>query len=412
MTDITDVTPSKGRLYTVVEDDDNGYDELSDEEKAFNSFRNDIGAEDAMAEVSVSRIPRELANSRIHAAHSKSYFCFSCPVDMYTFSQLLEAIRSEYGGGTYRIIGTKKGKRGTAFNRLINIAEPRNKSEKDDGHSMGGILDAVHKMLAEQQTRNENLLASVFERLSPQNSGSPLGHMREMAEIFAIMRGMEPKTDLKSELEKVQMLNDLMGNENKNEDNFYSMMGAALKTLGGPLMAAAAGGMPQLPAPATGPATGHTAPTAPIPPQRPPAAPNPSTAPQPTPQPTPQPEKEPAPMVSPYEYLRPQINALVDSAAINADPEDIAKSVIEHTPAVFHGQLRGFITRPDCLDIMGQLNERVPQYREWFVTLQNSLILFFDPDAHSIESENPAAVESDGITDATRSDDGAVTGDT
>ena len=101
----------------LVDPDDTGQ---SDEELAFKNFREQLKAGEEMATLRVSKIPK----SSIHPTNSKSIFCFACPIDRYSFDELLAYLAENYGGGIYRLIAVKNGQKGTAFNRLVEIAEP------------------------------------------------------------------------------------------------------------------------------------------------------------------------------------------------------------------------------------------------------------------------------------------------
>src|SRR5204862_4317358 len=112
--------------------------------------------------------------------------------DRFNFEELCEYIRTNYGGGLYRLIGTQKGKKGSAFNRLIEIVEPI-KQKTADGQppqSLGGIMDAVTNLIAAQEERTERLLQRLGIGTTPTVVAPPQDPFDLMQKILGMLSTM------------------------------------------------------------------------------------------------------------------------------------------------------------------------------------------------------------------------------
>lgn len=362
-------TPPKGRLLEYV-DAEIDSEPLSDEEIAFDEFRNSLGAGEDMGTVRVGRIAA--TDTRLHSTNAKSVYCFSFPVDRFNFEELCEYIRTNYGGGLYRLIGTKKGTKGSAFNRLIEIAEPL-KQKATDGQapqSLGGIVDVVTNLIAAQEDRTERLLQRLGIGATPAVVAAPdpfamlektLGLVSTM--MGAMNAGRPAGGGFVEELEKHAKIADMLGSlggggGDRAESNFYDLAGKTLETIG-PMVKAA---LPTIMANAQRPAVprGRVINQPPAgqpkntPPQKPAATQGPAGA---------------QPQGKAMDFAQ-QVNLLLAQARAGTDPESLADTILQMTPETRIEELRAFISDPALVEKMAAVNPEVRNYADFFGKLK------------------------------------------
>lgn len=357
----------------------------SDEENAFQNFREQLRAGEEMATLRVSKIPK----SSNHPSNTKGIFCFACPIDRYTFDELLEFLADNYGGGIYRLIAVKNGQKGTAFNRLVEIAEPLKPKSPDGPQSTGAVMESVANLINQQQERTEALFTRLLGNspaAAPAVQVDPFQMMERVITMLAtigVVGGQKGGSDLFGELERMNkvrtLIQDFAGNDEgggeRRESNAYDLIGKTLDTFGPAFLQAINQGKtqrlkqaPRLPGkppmiPTSRPVTmdGTAAP----------ATPPPAT-----------PPKEGA------NSMKAQIETLVRNAQKGVSPEAMAQTVIAMTPEAQLPALRDFIGAPDCIARMEAQVSSVATVRQWFEALRNSLLAELAPGDLS-ESEDP-----------------------
>lgn len=358
---------------------------VSDEELAFDEFIAGMSAE-RMGELRVGKIKVEKDGTPI--ANSKGAHCFACPIDQFSYSGLLEHIRRRHGAGLYRVVGVEQGKRGLAFNRLIEIAEELAREDKPESplQNPANMLESVGKIMAESAARTEALIARLSEtRAAPVD---PMDSMAKMAALFSTMMGsvsgmfkQQPAGggtgDLLGQLETLVKLKELFGatgggGDSDKESNFFDVVKAGLQSFGPALATLAVRGAqtpaPQLPAPA-----------------QPPIGTDPrSFAPQPfAPQPQPQPAA--APGSDEMASLKRQVDALVQNAKNGVDPGVLANTILDLTPDEKLDDLGDMLEAPDMIEKMASLNPEVQNYRDFFEKLRKALLdLLGEPAADTL----------------------------
>lgn len=357
-------------------------EELSDEEKAFQEFRNSLNAGEEMATVRVSRIPK--SNITGHATNAKSIYCFAYPVDRYTFEELCEFIRENYGGGLYRLLGTKKGHRGAAFNQLLELAEPVRPKQTGDPsqpQNPSAVMESVAAMLTAAQERWEGM----FTRLGAINGNpqilppptDPFETMQKMITMLAAMGVIGPKPvdaggGVVAELTKLAQIKELIGGFNDGggtsaaESNFYDLATQGLKTVA-PLLA----NLPAVLASRQG-----------APPVQPHVIEH-ELQPVPAPR-TNIPRSAPPPPSGDFQgsqkqgenvNLRNQVNLLVAQADAGTSVENLANMVLDITPNEKVPELKAFLSRPTFIDEMAACNSAVTgKHRDYFRELRRQIL--------------------------------------
>lgn len=345
----------------------------SDEENAFQNFREQLRAGDEMATLRVSKIPK----SGNHPSNSKGIFCFACPIDRYTFDELLEFLADNYGGGIYRLIAVKNGQKGTAFNRLVEIAEALKPKNPDQPQNTGAVMESVANLINQQQERTEALFTRLMGHASSATpQADPFAMFERFAGLFAtlgLIGGNKGGPDLLGELKRMNemrgLLQDFAGDEGggeRRESNAYDLIGKTLDTFGPAFLQAINSGkttrvrqvprLPGKPAAVAPPRTMTVDSSGTV------------TPPQNSP-----PPKEGA------NSMKAQIETLVRNAQKGVAPEAMAQTVIAMTPEAQLPALRDFIGAPDCIARMEAQVSSVAAIRPWFEALRNNLLAELSP---------------------------------
>jgi len=340
---------------TIIDGDAYGYEE-SDQSKAFEDFRAAF-KDEQMGTLRVHRVP--VTNKTTNAAKLRTVYLFSCPIDAFGFEDLLEHIRDQYGGGTYRLIGSREGHRGHAFNRIVEIEAPKPKFSAPGVDGQGGahgsnaaeLVNNLGAVLLEHSSRVEEMM-----RGSAQPMGDPLDQMTKlMAAMGTAISTMgfkqtEPKSivDQLAEFAAIKELFD-GGGGGGGDANLYSLLTATVQNFG-PLLGAAITSQTAAGAiPAAGPIR---------PALEAPAAPAPN----------------PTPLPPELEAMRGQINFLVGQAKLGAKPADVAAAIMPGISGDALESIEAFLQKPNCIDVCAQVNAEVNTYRNWLQDWREAML--------------------------------------
>lgn len=72
--------------------------------------------------------------------------------------------------------------------------------------------------------------------------------------------------------------------------------------------------------------------------------------------------------------LRSVLPMLINAATKNADPEMYSDLILDQVPESLYPSLRDWLIRPDCLDLLAQLEPGIRYQQEWWVSLRSVLI--------------------------------------
>lgn len=366
--------------------------EVSDEEKAFENFRNSLDAGSDMAQIRISKVPEV---GRGNPMASRTIYCFAAPIDRYTFEELCEYIRENYGGGLFRIVGTKKGHKGAAFNQLVEIAEVvKKKADGSASPSVSAIMESVSTMIDQASQRTEALLARFGPTAPTAPAVDPVALFeRSLGIVSGLMARMQPAAPPPGNtlMEQIMMLGKIKevfgggfvdGGGGSSEANFWDAITTGMKQFGPALTALAAqkaGGAPALGAPALIPPTT----------MMPTNGPSPTLPRQPN----------PAPEVQIVNPIKRQVDMLLVYAKGGTSAEDLADTVLNMTPDDKLADLKTFISRPTVVDEMIAANPEVANYRVYFDTLKVKLLEFIaeiEREPTAAQNDDPAG---DGLKD-------------
>lgn len=360
----------------------NNEEPVTDEELAFDDFIGSMSAE-RMGELRVGKI--KVAKDGTPIANTRSAHCFSCPIDQFTYSALIEHIRARHGAGLYRIVGTETGKRGLVFNRLLEIAEelnPQKPGQESGLQNPANVMESVGRLMAESQARTEGLIARLTE--SKPAPVDPMDSMMKMATMFSTMMASmtkavapPPAPDLLGQLETIVKLKELFGSgggDSDKESNFFDVVKAGLTSFGPALGALAAKTM----------AAQQQAPALPPPQNQPLPGASPQFAP---------PQQPPQPAPAQDTTMKKQVDALVANAKMGVDPAALAGTILNLTPDDKLDDLGDMLESPDMIEKMALLNPEVQTYRDFFEKLRQALLsLLDDTDPSTLpQTGQPAA---------------------
>jgi hypothetical protein len=371
-----------------------GDEPVTDEEMAFDEFVSGMSAE-RMGELRVGKI--KVAKDGTPVANTRSAHCFSCPIDQFTYSGLVEHIRGRHGAGLYRVVGVETGKRGLVFNRLLEIAEelnPQRPGQESALQNPNNIFESVAKIMAESQARTEAMIARLSENRAPAVAPvDPMTMMTQMAGLFSSIMGVVPKPpagdDILSSLEKLAKVKELLGSFSGDggggsgaEANFYDVVKTGLQSFG-----------PALAALAMKTAAQH----APAPAQL--AAPTPGYQPIPPVQGIPPVQtQQGAPAMDSFKQ---QIGILVQNAKMGADPMQLAGKILDLTPDEKLDDLADMIEAPDMVDKMVAINPEVQNYRAFFDKLKAALLsLLMEDEGPTLPADSQPAAGGSGAPTA------------
>lgn len=380
---------------TVIEDGEYTYQE-SDESAAFREFKSSFDDE-KMGSLRVHRVPE--SKTQTNKGATRTIYLFSCTIDQFDFDSLLEYLRDHYGGGTYRLIGSRSGTAGVAFNRLVEIEAPMkskfmgglDKGDPLNSHdASANIIDRMGAVLLESQTRQEELFRSMS---GPQSGGDAFKQMTEMMTAMGTMMGSmgmkpAPQKSLLDQAQDLLALKEIFsgGDSGGGDANLYTMLTETIRQFGGPIAQAIAMGQQ------SGALNSDGVMTAPL-----------------LPKANPEIETEEAKVMKANEAMKANIEVLIKNARANVDPVTFAGVLISNLPEEKIDEFYEFISADDYLQRLISLVPEVEQYRAWFEKLRDAVIeLLTEPDDQSTVAESKSETPAEpvaGETDTVISDD-------
>lgn len=375
---------------TVIEDGQYTYAE-SDESAAFREFKTSFDDE-KMGTLRVHRVPE--SKTVTNKASLKTRYLFSCTIDQFDFDGLLEYLRDHYGGGTYRLIGSRAGHAGVSFNRLVEIEAPIDRGfmgamDKNDPlrrtENSGDIIGQVGAVLLESQTRMEELFRDMQ---GPRTGGDAFDQMTKMATAMGtMMQNFAPQNQqpsIGSQIKEMVLLQEFMQNlrgdsgGDSGEANIYSMFTETIRQFGGPIAAAMAAGQQSGAINSQG-VLEHK----------------------------PEPEKsdEEKQQEKEMEQLKTQVKFILANAEAGADPKKFAEIVVEKTPEDMIDKLYDFLSQDDCIEQIIAINPEVEKFKNWFTVWRDHVLFLLTEPV-----DEPIVAESETV--AGDSDSETVAGDT
>jgi hypothetical protein len=404
------MTTAKQVLYSPVDIDDAEFvdferDPKMEEESAeFETFKSEM--HDAQFDAKIT-VGKKLTDSRGRPLGRQIFECFECGVDDYTFSQLCTRIREDFGTGLYQIHGRdSKGK--YKFKKTVGILAPNQTDNVPAGNDVGQLIDKFSDAMERQAMRTEQMFSKL---VGPQTGGDAIDQIVKIAGAIAPVLGalgiqrtpaVAPKT-LVEQLTEFKMIKELFGGADDSGDsgdaNIYSLLGKTVEAFGGPIaQAIAAGtesgelsetGLAALPAPELSRAEAMT-------------------------------EQEKHKMA-----MRKNIHILIQNAKTGIPPESFALILVNNTPEEKADELWDFISAPNCVKIILEIEPAAEPYKQWFEDLRKEVISLMadDPgdgdtdlqpgdDAPSISESETVAGDEDKESESSGKSDGDTSSDT
>lgn len=309
----------------------------------------------------------------------KSGWC----ADYQTGELSLQGIRDTFGGGRYKIRGTRLSGGQYVASRTLEIVDMP-KAEiapgAQGGQDIAAILAAVKPgtdagmmpLLLEMIKSNTQQMTALFQGMN----NRPAEKQTSAMELVTLIKALQPdKGDEKSGVD--MLLEGLrLGRELGGGGGGADWMDLARTGLEAIKPAIEAQAQARGAAPAALPAPVQA------------ALPNPHPAAAPAPPGQPQPAGA-DPMIQQLNWLRSQVNLLVGQAAKHAagkggDPELYAEIMLDNLPAFITPEaLLERISAPDALTQLASIDARVNQFVPWFTQFRQAVMDFF------IEDETP-----------------------
>lgn len=321
----------------------------------------DAGAADARdvepLDAAIARVLAELGGSAdasinvyaIRPGSRSGEFVDSFPADAFAGeASFLKRIRDEFGAGEYRI----QLRDGTRFlvNRLVRIAPARERSRADES---AGVVAALAAVLEQQAKRTEDLIRSLAAARQPDSEDAVLARLKAMREIFGPIGG-----GARSGADSIEIfLRGLtLGRtlEPQSGAGTSDVLLETVKTLGPALVRAVEQNDQRIAGTQAGALASSSARVAP---DRPPAIRHANSGAVPA-------EDSVSPAV------RKLLEQLVDAAAREADPDLYAALMLDQLDV---GSVRQLFAAGDPVVLLGNLEPRVLEHREWFNDLRTSL---------------------------------------
>lgn len=310
--------------------DENPTDTKTSQKKKFDDLLDDLNSdENESATVHLYRQPNGGRDAMI--------FLESMPADKYTLDGLLMYLKSNYGGGDYRLMIRSNGK--LRANKLVSIEATKPQAQTNQSGDMGDILRAV---LDQQEKTQQMLLHIAQNNQRPQIDGGDqeMKFLEKMA-IYKQLFGSEQKSgglgEIQNALNFVKELGIDVG-VNRGGDNEPSMLDVLDRAT--PLFTAL---LDQK--------------------QQPQAAPQPA---QPKPQPT---AEQMANLKKSKEQqqmnlmLKMGLKTLIRAASHNSDPATYADLILDQFGEAQAAQL---LSTPDAMQKLMTVEPAALQYKQWF----------------------------------------------
>lgn len=253
-------------------------------------------------------------------------FVMSHPADKYSIPEIINQLKKEYGGGDYRfMIRNEKGK--IVANKLISIAKKL--GPEDKGHQ-DGVYGVLERMMDKQDVFMQRFMED-------KNSGdSRMDFMRElivMKELFSGGQQSSPMGQMKEMFEMMALMKE-QANPEKEEDGggFTKMIAEAIPLF--TTMAQAANQQPLA-------QTQH--------------------------QPNPQRRTRQKTKQEPQDMKRTAINQLLKMCIAKEHPADVAEKLSMQIPQSFIPQIEELILGEDSMAKISAINPNVIDHTDWFL---------------------------------------------
>lgn len=283
-----------------------------------------------------------------------------------------------YGPGDYSIVVYEPGSRGAKYRKQITITEAAGLREKrrreaaEAANRVPAVSVPANGELVEIREMLKMLMGVIAQQATKPAQENPLKQMREMAEVMRMLNPA-PATPAPGPLDSIRMMRELAGlaqELNPPTEGTAGTMHALtgfLDKFGGPLLGIlgqAAGNVPRLPQAAP---AGPVAPPARAVPDNVDAAPN---------------EGNDMHMLAQVK-LKAGIGMLVNCAMQDFDPSSYAGMILDQVPAAV---LDEWLSAPDVLGKLAQIDPRVANHPRWFEELLSAIM-----QLRADESQAPAA---------------------
>lgn len=293
----------------------------------------------------------------------------------------LDAIREEFGGGKYQIIGRNSARQYVGSRRIEIVDLPKPKDATPGNSQLAEIAALINQgkpqmdigamMIAMMQSQAETFKA-IMSKPAPVAPAGPT-----VMEIIAMIKAMKDDAP-KDSSDPVKLLLQGLELGQKLGGGETGMMDLAAQGLGllQPLIEKQASAPPAQPArprieARVTPIPAHAGP--------PPAAePIPAhTGPAPTTQPL-----TGDPMLRQLQWLNAMLRVQLNNAARQKDPELYAEVMLDNLPDfITEDELMARLNQPDAIDQLAQLNPDVLKFRPWFEQFRQACIELLTPEA-------------------------------
>ena len=292
-------------------------------------------------------------------------------------ASLLEMIRLEHGGGTYRV-HVRDGA-GLLANRRIVIAERKGPAAVD-----GGLSAVVASMMDRQAQQFGELIRTLAPRADASSTEEAmLARLKMMADIVRPAQGTDTKELLGLLMQGVTLGKSMQPPADTGAEGLMANALAAFA----PVIADAAAQRRTVPVRRIGPG------------QPQPKAPPPAAVPM---APAPTPAAAPAAADDENAELRNLMRIVLRAAEADADEELYAELVLDQVGA---DQLKPLATAPEGVDLvamLAQIEPAVLQHREWFDRLIAAIVELMndEPDAATLAAHGHPIGPGGGATNA------------
>jgi hypothetical protein len=361
---------------------------------AFYAFIDQLDAEsNAGGTIAVFEVPCDSqGNPKPKTAHKTKLF--TVPIGAVTFDDLCDRVLNDYMRAgdmmMIQLMGTRDGRKGIAFNRMIRLKKPFNAPASNGGAQ--NDLASVLKIVNENASRDRAQMMAMLERIADTRSAGPnpmefgLAMAERLAKIAGELRGpasqpsaIVPGVAAGSPMDQMMQMMTMIGMMKKffgkgGDDapaptgNDFAEVLKQVKEIAVPMLQAYTANKRdearRLPAP---PST----PMEPIP--------NHTGAP-PSAEPIPNAKEENKMKL--LGQLKEGMPHLIEIAEKNGDVNETAKLVLSIMPddPALNDALYSLVADDDCVKQLALLDARVNDHAEWFEKFRVALRGEFDPD--------------------------------
>lgn len=361
--------------------------EDADTEAAWDAWTDDLKTAGTGGKVRVYKVPSDDdGNPKTNAKGAQLTYLGAWEHQQYGFDEMCQMLTQKFltpGENCYvRMIGLRAGARGIQFNRFVKLQRD---ATDVSPNSPQGALDSVIRAMQDTQRQTSEMvqrLAGPRELIPSNESRSVISP--ELKEVLiacipvmgtivgALIQRPKPQSDMATLIEAMGKMKEFISGESPsgNDDSTLSIVKAV-----------APGAMQLL----TTLAQRQPAPM----PRRVQVQPTPGTVPtritgpvtQPTPAPVPQTNSaqllESDPMLA---QLAPQLETLAQIAETNADPNEVAKLVLDSVPESFDEKLWELVSEPARFNRLFLLAPKLNTHKEWMEKLRVALVAEYTDD--------------------------------